>query len=260
MPAIHTDTFRPRGRRGFTLIELLVVVSIIALLVAILLPALGTARRTARDAACRSNLKQWGIALEAFKVENKALLPKPEHEVGGSAKDDPNPLMWYNALPEMIDAPRYTDVYDGSLSDEYTNENIWWCPEARQKFGPPGFTGSGNSFDYAFNTVLNGTTAYPPRPPSGGGQPQINADIIPSPTETLAMTEPSTRVEFISINSVDTDRHEDKYVNMLFIDSHVENFDGSEAGTPVYSGPGEPIDTPYWTTNNGDVVWGSFYR
>lgn len=253
-----------RHKTAFSLIEILVVISIIAVLIAILLPALSAARAAARDGTCRSNLQQWGIALGSFKLENDGFLPKPQNEVGASPVDDPNPLIWYNALPDLIDAGRYTDIYDGSSTDQYSNSNIWWCPEARAEFGPPGFTGSGNSFDYAFNTVLNGTASYTPNPPSGSGQPQIASDVITNPSEVMAMSEPRARVPYLTITTsnfggVDENRHSGTNANMMFIDSHVESVNGADAQV-VYSGPNQSIDTDYWTTNEGDVVWGSFYR
>jgi prepilin-type processing-associated H-X9-DG protein len=50
---------------------MLAVIAIIGVLVALLLPAIGLAREAARNAACKSNLRQFGIGFHTFAEQHK---------------------------------------------------------------------------------------------------------------------------------------------------------------------------------------------
>jgi prepilin-type processing-associated H-X9-DG protein/prepilin-type N-terminal cleavage/methylation domain-containing protein len=63
---------RPSGR-GFTLVELVAVLCVVALLVAMTLPAVMSARATARTLSCSNNLRQVGLGLHGFETSNGSL-------------------------------------------------------------------------------------------------------------------------------------------------------------------------------------------
>jgi prepilin-type N-terminal cleavage/methylation domain-containing protein len=62
-------------KRGFTLIELLVVTAIIALLLGTLLPVIGRARLQAKVVVVNAELREIGMALEAYSFDNDSKYP-----------------------------------------------------------------------------------------------------------------------------------------------------------------------------------------
>jgi prepilin-type N-terminal cleavage/methylation domain-containing protein len=101
-------------RHAFTLIELLVVISIIALLISILLPALTSARDTARSALCLSNMRQLGIAFNNYATDLDGWLPY------GSQRD--NTTAFKNATPLAASGHHtWDDMIDWHLNEERTD-------------------------------------------------------------------------------------------------------------------------------------------
>lgn len=69
---------------GFTLVELMVVIGIIAILAALLLPALARAKDMVRSAYCKGNLRQHGLALHLYGLDNKRYPVQVYYEQRGS--------------------------------------------------------------------------------------------------------------------------------------------------------------------------------
>jgi prepilin-type N-terminal cleavage/methylation domain-containing protein/prepilin-type processing-associated H-X9-DG protein len=86
----------PDERCGaFTLLELLVVIAIIGILAAMLLPVLARAREKGGQAACISNLRQIGLAMQMYAEDNGGWLPTTTH--GGSTN-----VSWIHLLSAQL--------------------------------------------------------------------------------------------------------------------------------------------------------------
>jgi prepilin-type N-terminal cleavage/methylation domain-containing protein len=118
--------------RAFTLIELLVVIAIIGILATLLLPALSTAKERARRTACRSNLHQFGLALNMYANDNQnKVLESLEFQAGVRRPT----MAWVNKPPgtPYFNAQAMTAYFPGfrivnPATGQVDISGIWWCP------------------------------------------------------------------------------------------------------------------------------------
>jgi prepilin-type N-terminal cleavage/methylation domain-containing protein/prepilin-type processing-associated H-X9-DG protein len=131
MSSAHDSSFQSRLRSpsGFTLVELLVVIGIIALLISILLPALQSARRSAKSVQCQAALRSIGQAFELYANEYKGAYPVAVHLTDSIRYPTPVERRWYDLIAKYFSNKRVDTISD--LDKVREASVLWGCPEWR---------------------------------------------------------------------------------------------------------------------------------
>jgi len=131
---------RWRPEAAFTLVELLTTIAIVALLMGLLLPAVQSARESARRTQCGNNLRQIGLALQAYESSNGTFPPASEIRVPANCREVHSgtcrgTALYYLIMPQL-ELQAIFDAYDALGMPNYpwgSDRDVWVGTPAAQQ-------------------------------------------------------------------------------------------------------------------------------
>ncbi len=216
------------GRRdAFTLVELLAVIAVIAVLAALLVPCLAAATNASRRAACLSNLRQIGLAIQSYAGDFDGRIP-----YGPTAPPFTSPSSFYpstGAPTSLLSLQTGRPVGLGLLLASHlaSQPRVLFCPGADQpvdanvELARVGHHQAQGSYYYRhgsnprlFDTPAEATAVQPRLE-----NPGLNR--LGQPLRALALdTQFLSPPDLVNFNVRPKTHHRRAYANLLFTDGH----------------------------------------
>jgi len=174
-PSRHRSGTIRHIKYGFTLVELLVLLSIIGILVGLLLPAVQSARESARRIQCQNHSRQLAMAVHHFEAAHRVFPASGWTQIGPG-----NPagkfVGWRTTILPFMEQYNVSTLYDMSLN--------WW-------------------------EGTNRSVASIPIPlflcPSVPDQPAVMSAVAKPPRPSLTFNTPLGRADYEAIQGVQPD-------------------------------------------------------
>lgn len=251
------------GRRAFTLIELLVVVSIISLLIALLMPALSTARMSARTTMCLSNLRQLGLVFHYYAMDNHDHFPRRNwNDIPGVSGYIWPAEFWARGYVSDLQIYSCTEMQAQGGEADFPRQNTWLIGRTPTNTVMTQFFWQSSHYGY---NVRNIGSNFRNHSASGWTGPTAKTDEIRSPSRTLLLADAVRPNEYYGsgqllgrydlidrFSTTDSNgglhaRHGSS-VNIQWVDGHASSHK-TEPGNP-YQALGE-----YTNANDPNNIW-----
>jgi len=210
---------------AFTLIELLTLIAIIGILAALLLAAIMRGKGPAQRIRCASNVRQLGLALQEFVVDNHVypLFVNVDFHKSGYPEHCEN---WIDALEHEKIASK--------PGKSFFETGVWHCPSAQR---PSHFPTNAVYMSYGYNTYGLDVTGNPVSLGLGGHKvgmfartlaPPVNESEVAAPSDMMAIGDVFNGgvVFWRDVKTAGPEnarsRHQGK-ANVVFCDDHVES-------------------------------------